>query len=336
MVILWTTLAVLILMCGSEAIHGLRVARIRHLAFGPRQAPRAWAQLAPAARILSMTALTWGLLTLYFMEPKIHAGKDLAPDEYQHLIILLDVSPSMDLKDAGPTGTQSRKSRAKDLLESIFQRTMIHQFKVSVIAVYTAAKPVVEQTTDGEVISNILSDLPIYSVFESGKTDLFSGLQAAATLAKPWNPRSTSLMLISDGDTVPSTGMPKMPPSIHQVLVLGVGDSLAGKFIDGHQSRQDVSTLNQIAIRLGGHYHNGNKEHLETALAQTVMAVPQPELFRQLTLREYALLAIGLSSLLLAVLPVLLDEFGTSWKPGVTRQTWLKPQPQRMPEKELV
>ena len=44
----------------------------------------------------------------------------------------------------------------------------------------------------------------------------------------------------------------RMPASVAGVLVVGVGDPQAGMFIDGHQSRQDVSTLRQIAARLRG------------------------------------------------------------------------------------
>jgi Ca-activated chloride channel family protein len=319
MVAIWVMLVVFILMCGTEALHARRIDKMRHLAFGPTQQPHTWAQWSPLYRILAMTALSWGLVTLCLLEPKIHAGKELKPDEYQHLIVLLDVSPSMDLKDAGPTGTQTRKKRAKELLDSIFQRTMVQNFKISVFAVYTGAEPVVEETIDGEVVSNIMNDLPVYSVFTTGKTDLFKGLEKAAALAKPWNPRSTALILVSDGDTVPATGMPRMPPSVHQVLVLGVGDPLAGKFIDGHQSRQDTSTLRQIAIRLKGTYHNGNKEHVDTSLAQTLMAVPEPKLFERLTLREYALFACGIGALTLAFLPVLLQQYGKNWNPGVHR-----------------
>ena len=36
-------------------------------------------------------------------------------------------------------------------------------------------------------------------------------------------------------------------------------------FSPGRQSRQDVSTLRQIAVRLGGVFHNGYEKHLATA-----------------------------------------------------------------------
>ena len=52
------------------------------------------------------------------------------------------------------------------------------------------------------------------------------------------------------------------------IKVVGVGDTATGKFIDGHQSRQDMSTLRQVAVRLHGSYHNGNEKHLPTDLVR--------------------------------------------------------------------
>ena len=151
----------------------------------------------------------------------------------------------------------------------------------------------------------------------SGETDLFSGLKEATKLAKDWNPKSTLLLLLSDGDTVPSTGMPKLPASISDTLVVGVGDSTKGSFINGRHSRQDVSTLRQIAIRLGGTYHNGNEQHISTSILKQMAIGATEDDFEQLTRREYALLACTLGGFIYGILPWLLHHFGTLWKPGV-------------------
>ena len=73
------------------------------------------------------------------------------------------------------------------------------------------------------MVRNIFGDLPMHYAFPPGKTDLFSGLTEAAKIAHPWQPRSTLLLMLSDGDTVPATGMPKMPASIADVLDRGRG-----------------------------------------------------------------------------------------------------------------
>src|SRR4029077_6371620 len=112
--------------------------------------------------------------------------------------------------------------------------TAIETYKISVVAVYTEAKPVVVATKDLDVVHNILGDLPMHYAFSPGATNLFTGLDEAARVARPWRPGSTTLVIVSDGDTVPAVGMPKMPAAIAHVLVVGVGDPHAGKFIDGH------------------------------------------------------------------------------------------------------
>jgi Ca-activated chloride channel family protein len=191
----------------------------------------------PVLRAAALAAMTWGLVTLLLLTPKVHTADVLPENEYQHVLIVLDVSPSMRLQDAGPDGKQGRMERASDVLESFFRRVAIQQYRLSVVAFYTGAKPVVVDTTDIDVVRNILSDLPMHYAFTVGETDIFAGLKEAANIAHPWKPRSTTVILVSDGETVSSTGIPKMPASVANVLVIGVGDPVTGKFIDGQQSR---------------------------------------------------------------------------------------------------
>ena len=157
----------------------------------------------------------------------------------------------------------------------------------------------------------------MYFAFKPGKTKLFSGLEQAAKIAKGWNPKSTTIIMVTDGDTVPATGMPRMPASIKNMLIVGVGDNRAGKFIDGHQSRQDSSTLRSIAVRMNGIYHDGNKNHISSDTIAELTKSDVKEKFDDFGRREYALASIGIGSVLLALLPVMLFYFGSSWRPGV-------------------
>jgi Ca-activated chloride channel family protein len=194
----------------------------------------------------------------------------------------------------------------------------------------------VVDTKDLEVVRNIFGDLPMHYAFPAGKTDLFSGLIEAAKIAHPWQPKSTLLLLLSDGDTVPATGMPKLPASIADVLVVGVGDPRSGSFIDGRMSRQDASSLRQIAVRLNGTYHDGNQKHLSSELLSQLTVIPRKTAFEQLTRREYALLACGLGGTLLALLPMLLHYRGTRWRPGVYAATRQQSQIRQKAVSELV
>ncbi len=308
---------VLLLALVAELLHVLRMRRIARLAFGPSQLPRAWAHAAPFLRAGGAALLAWGLTTLLLIEPKVHSqGDALDEDDYRHLLLILDVSPSMRLKDAGPDQIQSRQERARDVLQSLFSRVSVGQYKITVVATYTDALPVVIDTVDAEVVRNILGDLPMQYAFNPGKTKLFRGLEEAFEIARGWEPDSTLLVMVTDGDTVPATGMPNMPRAIDGVLVVGVGDPVTGRFIDGRQSRQDASTLRQLAVRLGGEYHDGNQLHVPTDTLRAVAGNDERSALGRLTLREYALIAILIGGLLLAGLPWLLRRFGTSWRPG--------------------
>ena len=305
----------------AEMLHARRIRRVAVLAFGPRGRASIFARVAPLLRAASFAAVVWGLWTLMEIPPKKHVAAEAVEGDERHVVLVLDVSPSMRLEDAGVDGNLSRMKRASELMESFFRRVSIQQFRLSVVAVYNGAKPVVVSTKDVDVVRNILNDLPMHFAFFPGKTDLFAGLREAAKIAKPWNPRSTTLILMSDGDTVPARGMPDLPASISNVVVVGVGDPRNGKFIDGRRSRQDVSMLRQIAVRLGGDYHNGNENHLSTSLLQKLTQVGEKSEFEKLTKREYALIAAGSGAALLALLPWLLHLFGSSWRPGVPRRS---------------
>ncbi len=312
-------LALAILALAAETLHAARTRRLARLAFGPGQKPAAWARMAPALRVIALAALGWGLITLLELPPKVHVAETIPDNERRHVLIVLDVSPSMRLKDAGPNADESRMKRASVVMESFLQRVPIELYLLSVVACYNGAKPVVVDTKDLEVVRNIFGDLPMHYAFSAGKTDLFSGLGEAARIARPWQPRSTLLLMLSDGDTVPATGMPKLPASVADVLIVGVGDPRQGSFIDGRMSRQDTSTLRQIAARLGGVYHDGNSKHISTATLNAMTVIPRKTAFERLSRREYALLACGIGASLLSLLPVLLHQFGTRWRPGVPR-----------------
>lgn len=317
MVAILAMCAALLLMTAAEVWHAHRIRKIAGLAFGPQRRPALWTLIAAPLQVAAAGAVAWGLVTLWLMQPKVHKTDVIPEAEYRDLVVVMDVSPSMRLVDAGPTQVQSRRRRSADLLKSFFERTPIERYKVTVVATFTGAKPVVERTTDREVIRNILEDLPMQYAFRPGPTELFTGIAEAARIAARWRPKSTTLVVISDGDTIPATGMPKLPDSIAHVLVVGVGDTQAGKFIDGHQSRQDASTLRQLATRLNGHYHNGNEKQISTDVLKQVTAYPGKSTLEKLTRREYALIGVAVGATILALTPIMLHFFGTRWRPGI-------------------
>jgi Ca-activated chloride channel family protein len=309
--------AVAIVVALAEMSHRRRVRRLAHLAFGPSAKPARWTRAVAPVRVVAASAVAWALVTLLFEPPRTYVAQEMPDHLRRNILLVLDVSPSMRLKDAGPEGLETRMQRARALMDSFFQRVPMNQYLVSVVACFNGAKPVVVRSKDIEVIRNILGDLPMNYAFPRGETNLFAGIEEAAKMAQPWNPRSTVLVLLTDGDTVPATGMPNLPESIADVLVVGVGNPRGGSFIDGRQSRQDANTLRQVAVRLSGTYHDGNTKHIPTDLIRQLTLSPTESPFEQLTKRDYALLAALSGAASLALLPVMLHFFGTRWRPGI-------------------
>lgn len=312
----------LLLVAAAEALHFRRIRGVRQLAFGPSQRPAFWVWAAPVLKSISSGCLAASLTMLFLLPPISHRkdGTDVAFEKLKHVLLVLDVSPSMRLQDAGQDKGISRMKRARDVMESYFQRVPMAEFRVTVVAVYTDAFPVVEETKDAAVVRNILNDLPMHYAFVPGETDLFSGIRVAAETARDWRPRSATMIIVTDGDTVPATGMPRLPASVADVLVVGVGDAQKGSFINGRNSRQDVSTLRQVAARLGGVYHNGNQKHLSTALIDRLTEKMEGETKNQLTAREAALVLAGFSILIMAGLAFALHYLGTTWQPGARKR----------------
>lgn len=319
MVAITASILIFLLCVAAEALHARRVKRIAYLAFGPTRQASPLGQLLPWASPIAAGLLAWGLVTLLSIEPKVYQPDAVKDEEIRHVVLILDVSPSMRLEDAGPKKGTSRRKRAGELMQSFFQRVIMEQVRLSVIAVYTEAKPVVVDTRDVEVVRNILNDLPMSQAFNPGKTQLFTGLEESAKIAKKWPKNSTTIVVLSDGDTVPTTGLPQMPPSVSDVLVVGVGDPRSGSFINGYQSRQEASTLRQLATRLSGTYHDGNARQISSETLERMTQASSNDPFNGLTRREYALIALGLGAFWLAMIPLFLALGGTRWKPGAIK-----------------
>jgi Ca-activated chloride channel family protein len=208
-----------------------------------------------------------------------------------------------------------RAQRASEVVSSILERADLSRLRMSVVAFYTGAKPVVIDTYDLAVVKNIMDDLPLEIAFNPGQTNLLDGVRESVALARDWPPGTTTLLIVSDGDTEPDTGLTRLPPSIRDALVLGVGSNGAGINIDGHLSRQESSRLRQLAARLGGHYLDANERSVPShELAVFARSLPQRR-DNKPGRREWALAAVTAGASILALLPAALAAFGSAWNP---------------------
>ena len=324
---LWVALGTAVCSVLAEWWHSRRIRRVGRLAFGPLGQARVWTRCAPPARVLALTAIAWGLVTLFFIRPRTANYDQIPEGGYRHLVIAWDVSPSMQLDDGGfDMGKQKKRTRAQrgaKVLLSLFERIALDQVRISIVAFFTGAKPVVVDTHDLNVVKNILDDLPLDRAFDPGKTSVISGIEESVKLAKGWEPGSTTLLVVSDGDTVPDTGLPDLPPSINKVLVAGVGDPRRGVFIDGHMSRQNSRVLRQLARRLGGEYVDVNDVQIPTSQLAELAGVRNLVDPGEKGRREIALACVATGAGLLALLPAGLAFFGSPWQSGLSRRSYL-------------
>ncbi|MHC4794268.1 MAG: vWA domain-containing protein, partial [Planctomycetota bacterium] len=189
--------------------------------------------------------------------------------------------------------------------------------RVSLVAFYTDALPVLTETFDKEVVRNALDGLPMSTAFESGATKITEGVAKSLETARSWMPGTATLLVVSDGDELTSTAIPALPASIADVLVVGVGDTQQTMSVGGHASRQDTVSLKQLAARLGGIYHQGNTRHPPSRLLEELTMI-EPRLSDGDGLRELAIHASVAGVAALALLGPLLSIVGRprSWSRG--------------------
>src|SRR4051812_15737211 len=118
----------------GEWWHARRGRRTARLAFGP-VGPRSWTRMAPLLRVAAVVMLTWGWVQLWILKPK---SRELAAPEAtsRHLVLALDVSPSMQLEDAGEAHNLRRAQRASEVVSSILERADLSRLRMSVVAFY--------------------------------------------------------------------------------------------------------------------------------------------------------------------------------------------------------
>lgn len=311
-------ITVLVFAAIAEWRHARRCRAVARLAFGPTGKPRAWTHAAPLLRTIAAGLGAWGLAVLAVspaeaLNAEADAAKAAEIVDLQRVVLLLDVSPSMVIPDAGPNGDVTRRERVRDVVDAVFPRIALGRTRFSIVAFFTSARPVVVDTADVAVVRNVLDSLPLTWAFEPGKTSLIEGLKGVEQLARDWPPHSTTLLVCTDGDTTDMSQLPKLPKSIYQVKVMGIGDPIVGTFIDNHDSRQQAGILRQLAAELKGSYYDVNTRHLPTTALSDLAFTPPPPANRKLTWKDFALGAVAFAACILTLLPIALEYIGARW-----------------------
>ena len=254
--------------------------------------------LRTPARVLALTAMAWGLVTLFFIRPRTANYDQIPEGGYRHLIIAWDVSPSMQLDDGGfDMGKQKKRTRAQrgaKVLLSLFERIALDQVRISIVAFFTGGKPVVVDTHDLNVVKNILDDLPLDRAFDPGNE---CHLGVEVKLAKGWSraaPRCWSSVTATRAGHRPAR-FPRRSTrySSPAWAIPGAGYSST------YMSRQ-IHVLRQLARRLGGEYVDVNDVQIPTSqlaeVAEYASSTPAKRPPRDRPLRGHRRGAAGITA----------------------------------------
>lgn len=314
---LLAALLIAVLTAGGEWLHARRTRRVAPLVFGPGGQPRAWTRGAPVLRVLAAAAAAWAVVTLLAYDDRTRA-RDTGNNVDRHFVVLFDVSPSMLLLDAGEGRSLTRNARAAEVLKSVLDRLPGDRVRFTAIGFYTEARMLVKACRDRELLLHLATGTPFHITYQPGKTDVLGSVNQAGAMIRDFPRKSVTLLVLSDGDSLPPTGLQPLPSSVDHVLVAGVGDTARGTFIDGHQSRQDTANLGQLARRLGGDFHDTNLRHLPDEALDAIAGNEAGASKWRADRRVIALLVLGLSAFLLALLPIALDALGSRWRPRLS------------------
>lgn len=298
----------------AEYLHILKCKKVEKLSHGKHNKARTWTLIIPWVRCIAVYLIAWGLITLFKIDPSVHQKSPSDDKELRRIIIIYDISPSMQVPDAGTSKQTTRRTRAANQCVKILNSLSPAEFMVSIIAVHSDAKAVVINGKDLNVVHVILKDLPIEYAFKKGQTDLISGLKKASEMCKMWPKDSTALMVFSDGDTVDKENLPKLPNAIDKVFVFGLGHPFKSSRVGSAYSKQEKSALVKIARRYRGEYLNINKDNIPE---QMVEGIADPMIFTgtgKIGSKEVATSSILLGSIILSLLLILQQMFGSAWK----------------------
>jgi Ca-activated chloride channel family protein len=301
----------------TEWLQSRRIRRMSYLAFGPSGKPYKWTIVAPWIRIICLTAIAWILLSVLLLSNSIKVMDDVpvdtADNAAEQFVLLVDLSPSMSIRDAGIKGEQSRRERTKDIIFSLLDR-MGKQVRYTVLCFYTRTIPVVQKAHDKAVVRNVFDELPIEQVMKPGQTDLGLAIGDTLNFIDDYPDKSVTLVICTDGDTLPMKEMIIVPHSVKSTLVLGVGDPQQGTAIDNHLSRQDTITLSRLAGQLHGLYWNVNKKNLPSSEIAELYDVGTLSSARSWSRKELYLMLLALFASVYTFLPLVLQFMGCGWK----------------------
>ncbi len=199
----WRLLALIVVTVLAVA---MVVARVRARRVGARYADPAlmgavaprrpgWRRLPGAiALLLALVAMTVGW-----------AAPERVGDQAREksvVVVALDTSTSMSIKDVAPTRFQAAQTAAKDFIESLPA-----EVDASLVAFNATAQLVVPPTNDHDAVARAVDGLPLSGGTALGDAVLVSldAVQRGLPSVAPGQPPAARIVVISDGDNANGT-----------------------------------------------------------------------------------------------------------------------------------
>jgi Ca-activated chloride channel family protein len=169
------------------------------------------------------------------------------------IMLLLDLSESMQLEDFKPNRLEAAKSVAKDFIS---QRT---EDKIGIVVFAGKAYSLSPLTTDYSLLSTFISDIKPNLIPESG-TAIGNAIGVGINRLQESDNRSKVMLLISDGDNTAGTLDPIMAAELAhayniKVYTIGIGKDGLIPFENTYiESSLNETTLRKIAESAGGKF----------------------------------------------------------------------------------
>ncbi len=304
-------ISVAILASIAEWLHFGRSRRVLHLAFADPRSAAVWMACAGLLRVLAVTLIATTIPALWSSSTVIvnSAGAIAKEAELDRLIIILDCSKSMNIRDAGPDGKETRATRARNVIFNIYKE-IGRVPSTTIFAFSDSAVPIVYDAKRWDVIQSVIRKASYSDAFDKENTSVESAIQTAFFCTRDWIEGSTTVLLITDGDSPVYSQDYEIPTSVRNFLVLGVGSvdgRAAGRQLS-QQSRQEKEKLASLAAIADGEYFDANEQEIELADKYRFFPAP-PEAIPSQTEVSSSLAMFGVGCVILVALPLLLRLF---------------------------
>jgi Ca-activated chloride channel family protein len=212
-------------------------------------------------KFMLLWSIVWSCLTLALAGPRWSSREIETFSRDQSLVILLDLSESMNATDIKP----SRLVRAKQKIEDLIN--LSKGVKIGLIAFAADPHMIAPLTDDKETIRHLLPSLETDLAYVQGSR-LSSALEMAFNMLEAEPGRNKALLVISDGGFEDASAIKttkKLAEKGMIIHVMGVG-TVEGAFLQEHEgnmikkngrpihSKLEKETLHEISKVGNGHY----------------------------------------------------------------------------------